>query len=106
MQRTAATGQVLVRVTDANLTPAGGIVIKGVIENTSPLTLEKVEIDFHLRRGAGAAGEVVGTITYALPGALPSQRPTSFVVSTDECPQFDEYFYEIRFAPAKRAGAR
>jgi hypothetical protein len=103
VKRAAASGQILVRVTDAARKGNGGLEIKGVIENTSPLPVENVEVDFHLRKGAGPAAEVVGTVTYALPGTLPPSEPAPFAVTSENCPPFDEYFYEIRFVPSKKA---
>ena len=99
VQRKAASGQVVVRVSDAKIKGTGGLEIKGEIENTSPLTLKNVEVDFFLRKGTGAGGDIVGQLTCTLTGTLPPRTPRKFIVSNDNCPAFDEYFYEVRFAP-------
>ena len=65
-----------------------------------------VEIDFHLKKTEGDADEVVGTITCSLPGELRPHAPAAFVASKPECPAFDEYFYEIRFAQDGKAETR
>jgi hypothetical protein len=99
VQRRRASGQVILRDIDAVKKGSGGIVIKGEVVNTSPLKIKGVKIDFYLRKGAGVAGEIVGQLTYELPGTLAPRNPKKFEVSADEVPQFDEYFYEVKFAP-------
>jgi hypothetical protein len=99
-------GQVLVRVQEAVRKPDNSVHIKGEIENTSSLPLKNVEVDFVFRESIDKGGDIVDMVTYALSGILASRTPVTFEVIAKDCQPFDEYYYEIRFAPVNGANGK
>ena len=98
-------GQAVVAIAGAARKPDDTVVLTGTVDNSGSAPIQNVLITVSFKRKvAGAEDRVVQQVKCSVPGVVEPKSPVDFELTVKNCPQFDEYFYEVSFAPAGGAG--
>lgn len=90
-----------VQITNAVKRGDGRVELAGVAMNRGEVRVRDLVLEFEFKRGAGGEQQTVKKSEHRVGGVLAPGGSKSFSLSLEDCPEFDEYSYEVRFTPVK-----